>query len=88
MLFPAYLGTISIGSWLLYLSPISWSSLYSLDWHHTRAVPSPTYAIVYLVIAIVVLSVISVVMFFRKDLEIQEGELILSHAAIQVPFQP
>lgn len=72
--FSAFLGTISIGKWLYYLSPISWSSISFLDWYNTGEIPSPAYAVICLLIAIILLSVISVVVFCKKDLEIQEGD--------------
>lgn len=72
--FSAFLGTISIGKWLYYISPISWGCISYLDWYNTGAIPSPTYAIICLLSAIVLMSIISVIIFCKKDLEIQEGE--------------
>ncbi|MDI3507840.1 MAG: hypothetical protein PWP48_1399 [Clostridiales bacterium] len=72
--FSAFLGTISLGKWIYYLSPISWSSISYLDWHGTGSIPSPTYAIICLLIAIALLSIVSVVVFCKRDLEIYKGE--------------
>lgn len=72
--FSSFLGTFSIGLWLYYLSPISWSSISYLDWYKTGAIPTPKYAIICLFVAIVILSVISVIGFCKKDLVIQKGD--------------
>jgi len=73
--FSVYLGPIGFGNnRMLYFSPINWCDLCSLDWHNTGSLPSPVYAIVFLLVSIAALSIISIIMFCKKDLEIQEGE--------------
>lgn len=72
--FSAYLGTISIGHWLYYISPISWSSLSFLDVMNQGRIPKPSFAIICLLSAIILQSIISVKVFCKKDLEILKGE--------------
>jgi hypothetical protein len=72
--FSAYLGAFSIGLWIYYLSPISWSSLSFLDVINSGKIPTPTYAIICLLSVIILQSIISIIVFCRKDLEIQKGD--------------
>ena len=72
--FSAVLGAITIGRWLLYISPISWSCISYLDWYGTGNVPSPVFAIISLLGTIILLSLISVIVFCKKDLDIQKGD--------------
>lgn len=70
--FSIYLGRISIGNIIYDVSPISWSSIHNLDWYGIGHMPSPMYAIGCLLGSILLMSVISVVAFCKKDLHIQE----------------
>ena len=36
-LFALYLGLITIGYWLQFISPLSWSNFMNLDWCHSEA---------------------------------------------------
>lgn len=71
--FSAYLGPLTLGGyWVRYLSPISWCSMYSLNWGTSGEPVSPSYAVISLLAAIAFMSMVSVIAFCRKDLNIQE----------------
>lgn len=67
-------GRLILGDWISYFSPISWMSMSFFDWDHTMmfSSPSPTYAVLFLLIAITLMSIISIKVFCKKDLDIRE----------------
>ena len=67
--FSLYAGAISIGTWLKFISPLSWSYIGQMDWFRTGAYPSPEYVIVFLTAGILVLGVGTNFIFIRKDIE-------------------
>jgi len=77
--FTAYLGPLTLGGyWVRYLSPISWCTMYSLDWSGIGEwggmgeLVSPSYAVISLLVAILFMSIVSIKVFCRKDLNIQK----------------
>lgn len=67
-------GRLILGDWISYLSPISWMSMSFFDWDSTMTFssPSPTYAVLFLLLAITLMGIASIKVFCRKDLDIQE----------------
>ena len=65
--FSLLLGGITIGKWLAFISPMSWSNPENLDWYHGGRMPSPEYGMSFLIIGIIVMSTIMVICFCRKD---------------------
>lgn len=70
--FAAYVGYFSHGSIIYYISPLSWTSMFNLDWSNTSSMPTPLYAVSCLLGAIVLMSIVSVKVFCMKDVDIQE----------------
>ncbi|GKU77281.1 hypothetical protein [Paenibacillus sp. L3-i20] len=70
--FSVYVGKISYGNIIYYLSPLNWISMSYLDWGYTGKMPTPTYAISILIGAILLMSIVSIFVFCKKDLRIQE----------------
>ena len=68
-LFALYLGLITIGYWLQFVSPLSWSNFMNLDWYHSGATPSPVYAFSAWGISILGMSVAAVVGFDKRDIQ-------------------
>lgn len=71
--FSSYLGFLSFGDVIRFLTPVSWSCLAYLDWLGTGLAPSPSFAAVAYALMIGILSLISIAVFCRKDLVIQRG---------------
>lgn len=71
--FVCYLGWISLGPWIYYLSPVTWSSILQLDWYGMGGVPTPGFAVTAYLLILVLMSVVSVVAFCRRDVEYQKG---------------
>lgn len=67
-------GRLVLGDWISYLSPISWMNMSFFDWNNTSPfnLPSPTYAVICLLVASLLMSIISVKVFCKKDMDIQE----------------
>lgn len=67
-------GRLILGDWISYFSPISWMSMSFFNWDNTMAFSSPslTYAILWLLLAITLMSIVSIKVFCKKDLDIQE----------------
>ena len=71
--FSIYVGRLTIGYHVFYFSPLNWSSLQYIDWYHSGESPSFLYAVLFLLVISIILGVISVVSFSRKDINIAEG---------------
>lgn len=71
--FSIFVGTFSIGYKVYYFSPLSWSSLQYIDWHGSGDSPSFLYAITFLLVASVILSLLSVISFSKNDINVAEG---------------
>ena len=69
----AYIGRMTLGMGVYYLSPLTWICASYLNWSYTGDYPSPTNAICALAAAILLLSLISAVSFCRRDISIQGG---------------
>ncbi|WP_017473424.1 hypothetical protein [Amphibacillus jilinensis] len=70
-LFSYYLGFLSFGHIIFFMSPINWLSISSVGWNN-QSLPSPTYTIVFLVLAIVIMGIIAAKAFVHKDLSLRE----------------
>ncbi|WP_422659488.1 hypothetical protein ACK8P5_02830 [Paenibacillus sp. EC2-1] len=70
--FAVYVGKLSFGNMVYYISPLSWTSMFYLDWGNTSSMPTPLYAISCLFGAIVLMSIISVKVYCMKDVDVQE----------------
>jgi len=70
--FSVYLGSLLFGIGIYYFSPLSWSSISYLDWNYTGSFPSPTYAVLFLVGAIFLMSIVSLIVLCKKDINVQE----------------
>jgi hypothetical protein len=71
--FSIFVGRLTIGLKVYYFSPLSWSSLRYIDWYNSGDSPSLQYVVIFLVGVSVMLSVISIILFSRKDINIAEG---------------
>lgn len=70
--FSSYLGAFSLGAWLCFFSPVTWSCIsYLVDWNRIGNIPSIRFAIMAYLVMIGVMSVVSVQIFCKKDIVIQ-----------------
>lgn len=67
--FTPYLGLLNYGFAIYYFSPVTWSCLSYLN---TGEGPAPKYAIVVYLLSIMIMSLISVVVFCKKDVSWEE----------------
>ena len=65
--FALFLGRLSLGEWLLYLSPLSWTNIDLLEWSGTGQLPSPVYAVLFLSFGLLLMGVLGVIRFAGKD---------------------
>lgn len=67
-------GRFILGDWISHMSPISWMSMSFFDWDHTMTFTSPsvTYAVLCLLGAIILMSIVATNVFCKKDMDIQE----------------
>lgn len=71
--FVVYIGTLHFGVEIYYYSPVSWMSIHNLEWANATNLPSPLYALVTLSLTIILLSIMSVIAFTKKDMNLKEG---------------
>lgn len=71
--FSIYVGRLTIGYKVYYFSPLSWNSLQYIDWYSSGDAPSFQYAITFLVGVSLLLSILSIISFSRKDVNFAEG---------------
>jgi hypothetical protein len=71
--FSIFVGRLTIGFKVYYFSPLSWSSLQYIDWYNSGDSPSLQYAVIFLLGTSLILSIISVILFSKKDINIAEG---------------
>lgn len=71
--FSIFVGRITIGLKVFYLSPLSWTSLQYVDWYGSGEAPSFLYVVVFLVGTSLILCFLSIVSFAKKDISIAEG---------------
>ena len=66
---------LALGHWVSYLSPVSWMSLSALDWNDPNAWPSPSiyYALGFLTITSIVMSVTAINRYCKKDITFEGG---------------
>ena len=65
--FSMYLGRMTIGGWLFYISPLSWINISILDWYKTKDSPSPAYAVIFLLAGNLIMGILSVIRYNKKD---------------------
>lgn len=68
-LFANSLGMLTLGRWLQFISPLSWSGLLGIDWYHSGFAPGPEYVFTVWIGGIVMMSCAAVWKFGRRDLE-------------------
>ncbi|HOM02331.1 MAG TPA: hypothetical protein PLH43_05830 [Acetivibrio sp.] len=71
--FSIFVGRITTGLKVYYFSPLSWSSLQYIDWYNSGDSPSLQYAVIFLFGTSIIFSVISVILFAKKDINTAEG---------------
>ena len=71
--FVCYVGILTLGRWIYYLSPVTWSSVNYLDWFGMGDIPAPGFAIAAFALMIGGMALISVKVFCEKDLALQKG---------------
>ena len=69
--FSVFLGYITFGGFLYFVSPFSWCSLNWLDIYHSGLAPSPLYAVLVIVCTTVLMEIIAFFKFRSCDLKIQ-----------------
>ena len=67
--FSVYWGAMTIGTWLVFISPVSWTQMGVLDWTDSGLWPTPGYAVTVLLVGILVLGAGCIVKFCRRDLK-------------------
>lgn len=70
--FSVYVGPLFFGNKIFFVSPLNWSSMFYLGWNGTGSMPSLIYAVGCLTGTILLMSIVSVVEFCKKDMQIQE----------------
>ncbi len=73
--FSNYMGQLVFGSWLQYIAPVNWCSLYGLSWNGNSTLPGIPYAISVLSIGSIVLFILSGVIYCKKDMVFRKEEL-------------
>ncbi|MHC5269114.1 hypothetical protein ACYSNO_08040 [Enterococcus sp. LJL98] len=71
--FSVYLGQLSFGKNISFVSPVSWVSLSYLDWNNQGNAPSITFALVNYLLWILLLMWFSVELFIHKDINTIQG---------------
>ncbi|MBW4081239.1 hypothetical protein [Paenibacillus sp. S150] len=71
--FSVYAGQMAYGRVIYYVSPLNWSSMFYLDWGGAGQMPSPAYAVSVLAVSILLMSTLSIIVFCRRDMNIQRG---------------
>lgn len=70
--FSIYVGRLAHGDVIYYFSPLNWISMFQLNWGGNPTLPSPVYAVSMLIGSILIMSIITVYVFCKKDLDAQE----------------
>lgn len=71
--FSIFVGRLTIGFKIYYFSPLSWSSLQYIDWYSSGDSPSFRYAVAFLLGTSLILCILSVYSFYKKDINTVEG---------------
>jgi len=71
--FSIFVGNLTLGHKVYYFSPLSWSSLQYIDWYRSGDSPSFLYAVIFLIGTALILGVISIYSFSKKDIDTVEG---------------
>lgn len=67
--FAYYQGGLMLGEWIGFFSPVSWASMLYLDWGFLGVYyPSPVYAICCQIGAIILMGIVSIVVFCKRDI--------------------
>ena len=72
--FSAVFGQLSFGNAVKWVSPVCWRFLLNLKLYSTSTLPPIWYAFTVLIASILIMSVISVIAFCKKDLDFEKGE--------------
>jgi hypothetical protein len=71
--FTEYLGPLTLnGYWIRCLSPINWCAMCCLDWTGRGEWAPPSYAVFSLLVSIFLMSIVSIMVFCKKDINIQK----------------
>ena len=68
-LFCRFLGAITIGKWLQYFSPMTWSNFMYLDWFYSGRAPSPVFAFTVWGASILLMCLFTVRTFTTQDIK-------------------
>lgn len=68
-LFSRLLGAITIGKWLQFFSPMTWSNFFYLDWFYSGQTPSPVFALIVWGASILIMSFFTVKKFTAHDIK-------------------
>lgn len=69
-----YFGTLMISPKIYYFSPLAWININNVDWINSGTIQSPAYSFAALIIGIIIMTAVSIVVFCKKDVEIEKGE--------------
>lgn len=72
-IFVVFIGNLLFGFEIFYFSPISWMSIHNLNWGDYLSLPSPIFATATLIILILLLSIVAVVTYIKKDIDWRKG---------------
>lgn len=72
--FAAIFGPIIFGNAVRWFSPVSWCNLYFVKLSNDSSAPPIWYAFTVLISSILIMSIISVIAFCKKDLDFEKGE--------------
>lgn len=70
--FAPYLGYLTIGRTIYFFSPVTWSSISYLDLTGNNEIPSPYFAAILLIGLCILLSLLAINQFTRKDLDVDK----------------
>lgn len=71
-LFANFAGFLTYGNIVFYLSPVSWLGISSLGWDRAD-IPSVTYALLVLILSMIFMSIISIIIYLNRDMDLKEG---------------
>lgn len=69
-----YFGTLMISPKIYYFSPLAWVNIHNVDWLNLGTIQSPAYSFAALIIGIIIMTVVSITVFCKKDVYIEKGE--------------
>lgn len=66
--FSIYVGVLTIGYKTFYFSPLSWGTMQYIDWYSSGDSPSFTYAISFQIIVSIILGILSIIIYLKRDM--------------------